>query len=254
MLNKPRPNVLRHLPLLIAVVGSQIIAAATTAAPQTPNKLPKVVEKPVKFERTLTVGEEELVRDSRRAIVRSGISESYFSKHFTLYEVRNLSGDNRVIWRFSLNEYATNVVDAIGFYTEGSVRKQTHSVSSTLPLMTEIQKTISRRRAEQLLRACIGRFQDAAVEFRPVGKSGTAKLFLTASAPPRVVERQEQERTAKKRQASSMPEQGPPARDETGEEEETEEKRPPTILGAIDLQTGKCTKGRGYAGPRRLPE
>src|SRR3712207_8046348 len=46
--------------------------------------------------------------------------------------------------------------DSVGFYTEGARRVDTHSVASTLPKTSDIGRTLTRRRAETLMRRCIG--------------------------------------------------------------------------------------------------
>jgi hypothetical protein len=192
-----------------------------------------------------------LARSSREAILKAGISESYFDKHFKLVSVFNKPADHRVVWKFAVNEYEAIISDAIGSYSEGSEVKFTHSVSNTLPVMTEITRTIPRRRAEQAMRACIGRFTTSAVELGSLDQNGGPMLFLTAAATHKPMSAREESRERKQEQEKRSKErevrEGQPATHDVIEEED--EGGRPVVLGAVNLQTGKCTKGKGIAGP-----
>jgi hypothetical protein len=49
-------------------------------------------------ERTIATG-------SRRAIIATGVSETYFDRHFTAREGGESAGDRRAVWKFSVNGY-----------------------------------------------------------------------------------------------------------------------------------------------------
>ena len=57
----------------------------------------------------------ELEQSSRKAIIETGFSASYFDQHFRVVETFDKPGDLRVVWRFSVNEYAVRVTDALGY-------------------------------------------------------------------------------------------------------------------------------------------
>ena len=133
----------------------------------------------------LNEAERALVAGSRNAIVRSGMSSAYFDRHFTLVQVVNRSGDRRVVWSFSVNEYATTVTDVLGYYTANGERMNTHSITATLGATSEIKRTISRKTADRLIHKCIGSFANPSVEYR-ASDNGRAKLLLTAEAIPKL--------------------------------------------------------------------
>ena len=181
-------------------------------------------------------GQKVLVASSRKAIIATGITESYFDNHFTLLRVFNESSDKRVMWKFALNGYEAIINDSIGSTSVGNA----HSVGRTLGQVTEITKTISRPVALRMLKRCIGNYSEPYVEFGQV--NGRAELFLVGT-----------HKTALKRQAQTMEEEREEAMkrarktsvtDEI-ESEEGEGEATPVILGYINLQTGKCTKGKG---------
>lgn len=80
----------------------------------------------------LTASEQTLVDGSKRAILETGISESYFNAHFKLLNVIDKPSDRRVVWQFSVNQYQTVLNDAIGYYTDGAKRVNTHSIAKSL--------------------------------------------------------------------------------------------------------------------------
>jgi len=192
--------------------------------------------------RQLTASELILVDGSKGVILLTGISEPYFNKHFKLLKVIDKPSDRRVVWQFSVNGYQTVLNDAIGYSTDLFARRvYTHSIA--LGETTEIQRTISRARALRLMRSCIGDFENPAVEYGPV--NGRAELLLVANARNRVEsksarERQREERAKQKATAAGT---------DVIESEEDEGGIKPLLLGAINLQTGKCTKGAGTIAP-----
>jgi hypothetical protein len=173
------------------------------------------------------------------------MSEGYFDRHFKLVKVINQPGDRRVIWSFSLNEYSTTVNDVLGYYTANGKQVDVHSVTSTLGSTSEIKRTISRKKASQLMQRCIGRFVAPAVEFRST-PSGTATIVLTAEAVPHAARPE-----PKKLPESPAPE--PEVQTEGDLIRKKGKKLPPIKVGAIDLQTGKCTQGELLSGPPPPP-
>jgi hypothetical protein len=125
-------------------------------------------------------GQQALVASSRKAIIATGVTESYFDNHFTLLKVFNQSSDKRVMWKFALNGYEAIINDSIGSTSAGNV----HSVGRTLGRVTEITKTISRPVALRALKRCIGNYSDPYVEFGQV--NGRAELFLVGTHKARV--------------------------------------------------------------------
>ncbi|HEX7314447.1 MAG TPA: hypothetical protein VF297_11015 [Pyrinomonadaceae bacterium] len=207
----------------------------------------------------LNASERALAAASREAIIKTGLSASFFDEHFRVARVIDRPGDRRVVWRLSVNGYETSVNDSVGFYTEGARRVNTHSVAATLNSTSDIARTITRRRAETLMRRCIGRFVNPQVEYRANGAGGSAALLLTAhSLVPR--RREEFEREGRGREARERREReererrereragGAQAVDEI-EAEDEEGEGPVVVLGAVNLVTGECSVGYGQAGP-----
>lgn len=187
-------------------------------------------------DRQLTASEQTLVDGSRQAILETGISESYFTTHFKLLNVVDKPSDRRVVWQFSVNQYQAVLNDAIGYYTDGAKRVNTHSIAKSLGQTTEIQRTIPRATALRLMKSCIGNFENPGVEYGPV--NGRAELLLVAHTRSRVESKREREK--QKAVVSGT---------DVVESEEEERKIKPLVLGAINLQTGKCTKGAGTIAP-----
>lgn len=189
--------------------------------------------------RTLTASEKILVDGSRQAILETGISESYFTTHFKLLNVVDKPSDRRVVWQFSVNQYQAVLNDAIGYYSDGAKRVNTHSIATSLGQTTEIKRTIPRATALRLMKSCIGNFENPGVEYGPV--NGRAELLLVAHTRSRVESKREREEREKQKTVV--------AGTDVVESEEEEGKIKPLVLGAINLQTGKCTKGAGTIAP-----
>jgi hypothetical protein len=187
----------------------------------------------------------ELVESSKKAIIETGFSEKYFDEHFRLVDAVNKTGDLRVVWRFSLNEYEAPVIDSIGYYTENQKRKYVHSIKNTLGSARDISKTIPRARAATLIRACVGKHADEAVLLMRLSSGEQASLYLTAHSVSDSVKTQRKEK----------PDQGSDKearhQEAKGDQPETEPriKRPPIYFGYINLETGKCTRGRAAVMP-----
>lgn len=196
---------------------------------------------------------ERLVRDSKAAVLAQGISGPYFDAHFRVFKVVDAPGDRRVVWSFRVNGHEALVSDTVGYYTDARGRLvDTHSIAGALPAAHDITRTISRRRAERIMRACIGRFEGGAVVYRAAGAPERAALIFTAASAPRRGRREGEEGA---RAAGAKEEKRPPRTDviEGGDEEGG---GAPVYIGAVDLETGRCTKGRGIAdhhAPERRP-
>jgi hypothetical protein len=203
----------------------------------------------------MTESERALVEGSRAAIIKTGFTPSYFDEHFRVARVFDRPGDQRVVWTFSLDGYETTVNDAIGFYTTaGGARVQTHSAPAALGATSDITRTITRPRAEAIMRRCLGRFANPRVEFRAGAEGEKASLFLTAERVIRKKvgggerERERREESERKEAARGQSKTGGIGADEI--EHEGEEGGGTIIrLGAVDLQTGRCTVGVASATP-----
>jgi hypothetical protein len=196
-------------------------------------------------ERKLTTSEQALVDSSKQAILRTGISELYFAAHFKLLQVIDKPADRRVMWQFTVDQHQAVLNDAIGSYASGTVRVNTHSIEKLLGQTTEIQRTITRARALRLMKTCIGNFDNPGVEYGAV--NGRAELFMVAFTRPRTESEREKERE-RKREEREKPKTGATGIDALENEEEGG-KHKPVLSGAINLQTGKCTKGAGATSP-----
>src|ERR1700754_1568545 len=182
----------------------------------------------------LNHSQQALVEGSKKAILETGISESYFNAHFQLAKVLDQVSDRRVTWRLAINDYETFVTDSIGYYTEGNRRVDIHSISKMLGRTTEIKATISRSRALRMLRACLGTFEKPSVHYGPV--DGQARLLLVANKQLSKAE----ERELKEKLEREQPE-------ELKSEEEIE--KPRYLIGSVNLQTGKCSKSYAVIAP-----
>ena len=237
------------LPFILAAV---FLAAAPGAVAQTAP--PK----------ELTASEKALVAGSREAIIKTGFTADFFDKHFRVARVMDRTGDRRVVWRLSVGGYEATINDSVGYYTEGARRVDTHSVASAIPLTNDITRTITRRRAELLMRRCIGRFINPQIEYRAHGADGRAALLLTAHTlvPRRREEheregrgrearerREREERERKERERRERAQTGGAPANDVVEEEGEEGEGPVVMLGAVDLVTGECSVGYGQAGP-----
>lgn len=198
----------------------------------------------------LTPGEESLVRGSKAAIIATGFSEAFFDAHFEPFRVFDSPGDRRVLWRFRVNDYETFVSDPVGFYTDARGRRvDTHTVGATLGKTRDIRRTISRRRAERLMKDCIGEYQGGTVTYQRIGVDNRAALVFSAltvtttttpagasagSAQPPP--------SAPSPSASELESRLPDAPKKRGK------KKPFIGIGTVDLETGRCTKGVARAG------
>ena len=200
----------------------------------------------------LNASERALVEGSREAIIKTGMTADFFDRHFSVARVFDRPGDRRVVWKFSVGGYETIINDSIGSYMEAGRRVDTHSVAATLNSTSDMTRTISRRRAEAVMRRCIGRFTNPRVEYRARSAGGTAALLLTAQRviPPRPLSPRE---ARARREREEKIERELRARSKTGrvkrEEDEDEAGRPVILLGAVDLVTGSCEVARAQSTP-----
>lgn len=199
------------------------------------------------WQQKLTPSEEALVQGSKAAILVTGISEEYFQSHFKLLKVVDKPADRRVTWQFSINEHNVFINDSIGYYTEGTKRIDTHSVAKALGHTTEIKRTLSRTRALKILKSCIGNFENPTVLYGPV--NGQAQLVMVGYQRTRVESKSEREKEREREREKREKQKAAAAGTDLIESEEEEGKSPPLILGAVNLQTGKCTKGAGLITP-----
>jgi hypothetical protein len=199
----------------------------------------------------LNASEKSLVEGSREAVIETGMSAEYFDAHFRVERVFDRAGDRRVVWRYTVGGHEALVTDSVGFYTEGGRRFDTHSVAGLLGATSDLERTVTRGRAERIMRRCLGRFTNPQVEYRAHGPGGAAALLLTAEKviPPResAEARERGEREARGRRARENP--PGPARTDADNLRRGGGRRPVVVFGAVDLSNGSCTTGRGQVGP-----
>lgn len=201
------------------------------------------------WQEKLTPAEQILVNGSKDAILSTGISEQYFQTHFKLLKVVNQTADQRVTWQFSINEHNVVINDSIGYYTAGTKRVATHSVAKALGQTNEISRTLSRARALRILQSCIGNFENPTVHYGPV--NGHAQLVLVGYKRARVESKSEREEEREREREKREKQKATAAGTDVIESEEEEGgNAPPLILGAVNLQTGKCTRGAGLTSPK----
>jgi len=196
----------------------------------------------------LNASETALVEGSKQAILATGISGAYFKAHFKLLNVVDKPSDRRVMWQFSVNEHQAVVTDAIGYYTEGAKRVDTHSVSKALGQTSEIQRTLTRALALRIMKSCIGVFENPSVSYGPV--DGRAELLLVASARTKGEKtKSESEKEREREREERDKRRATAAGTDVIESEEEERETYPILLGAVNLTTGKCTKGAALSSP-----
>lgn len=195
----------------------------------------------------LNSSEQALVEGSKRTILVNGISDDYFRLHFKLVRVVDKQSDRRVVWQFSINGYQAVISDSIGFYSEGTKRVDTHSIANSLGQTSEIRRTISRARALKILKTCIGRFTNPAVEYGAV--NGQAQLLLVAQASQPPNEKAIPGETKRERQREQREKSNATTGYDVIKSDEKEADHQRVILGSVNLQTGKCTTGAGVIAP-----
>lgn len=238
---------------IVAVAAAQQPGEASSPSRQREETAAETGATKTGASRNLSEEEEGLVRGSKAAVLAAGMSEPFFERHFRLVRVTSAPGDRRVVWRFAFGDYETVVNDTVGFYTDERGRRvYTHSIANTVGEARDIKRTISRRRAEQLMRRCIGEYEGGSVAYQAFGVKGRATLLFTAvSAPP--VE------SSKKKTKPAEPPSPQPAQQvkEDGNPQDYVKpggkKKPFRKVGSIDLETGRCTKGVAQYGAPPAP-
>lgn len=200
-------------------------------------------------EKALAENQRKLVEESKTAIQIAGISAPYLARHFHVFKVIDNPGDRRVIWKFSVNEYETTVSDSIGYYTAGGKRINTHSITGLLTTARDIANTIPRQRAEKLMSACIGKFVNAGVIYQAV--AGRATLLFTAESASKPSKENDRSSTRERAERTERARKPKPPSSEVDiiQNEDDEGNKAPVIFGAINLETGRCSKGRGVVAP-----
>lgn len=200
---------------------------------------------------SLTEAENRLASGSKAAILETGFSASYFERHFRLVAAIDKAADRRVVWKFSINEYEGILSDAIGYYTsEDGRRVDVHSIKDTLGVTHDVEKTISKKEAERIMARCIGKFTSLTVVLQ-VREKGNAALIMTASPVVKKradnEKREREEKRKKEIEKSSAKTKKAPELDTIREEED--EGGGEVYFGILDLETGKCTKGKAITAP-----
>ena len=198
---------------------------------------------------SLTSFEARLVSGSKTAILETGISEPYFETHFKLVTAIDKTGDRRVVWKFSINEYEATLNDAVGYYTsDGGDRIDVHSIKDILGSAHDIEKTIPRKQAEKRMRECIGRFTNPSVVFKAL--TGNASLLMIASSAGKNPSKsEEREREEKRKQESGKRASKSQTSELDAIKQEENERGGPSYFGMVNLETGKCTKGKAVIVP-----
>jgi hypothetical protein len=194
----------------------------------------------------LTDSQKKLIAGSKEAIIRTGLSDIYFAKHFKLFRVFDSESDRRVMWEFEVNGHKTMIVDAVGYHTQGNQRIAIHSVANSLGKTFEITHTLNRSTALRRMRACIGAFEEPSIQYGAV--DGRAELFLSAAAK-RIDRLSAKEREREREREESGRKKATVATGDFIESEEEEKGLLPIVIGNINLVTGKCTKGAGQVAP-----
>lgn len=203
--------------------------------------------------RRLDEDEKRLVQSSKAALLAAGMSEDYFDRHFKLLRVMNKPSDRRVVWLFKVNEYEALVNDTVGFYADERGRHvYTHSIANSIGEARDIKRTISRRRAERIMRRCIGEFQNESVAYQSFGPEGRAALVFTAISLPSA------DSTTKAKTGSVAPPSSstPPAKEDGNPYDYVKpggKKKPFLLTGSVNLETGRCTKGVAQYGAPPAP-
>jgi hypothetical protein len=213
----------------------------------------------------LTPEGERLLRDSKAAILATGFSERFFDAHFKPYKVFNSPADRRVVWRFQINGHEALINDAVGFYTDEKGRRvDTHTVADTLGSTRDIRRTISRRRAERVMKACIGEYEGAgAIIYQRFGNEPRAALLFTAVSTPPPAEPASPNATPAQTTPAPAPsteaqqvgaQEGANAPPDSVAKRKGGIKKPFLSIGSVNLETGRCTKGVAQVGsPQPTP-
>ena len=239
--------------VLLNMAGISALAQTKTGRIDNGNTTPGKgkIASPDKDKASLTAAEARLMAGSKRAILEAGISEPYFEKHFQLINVMNQPSDRRVVWKYTINEYEAILNDAVGYYTSDGERIDTHSIKDTLGSAYDIEKTITKKQAEKSMKDCIGKYASQSIMYRSLAVPGKATLYMTATSASKKrdnAERREREEERRK-EAKKGESKKKDSQLDAIEEEEDENEGPPVYFGIVNLETGKCTKGKAVVTP-----
>ena len=198
------------------------------------------LQKPALAEGSPFQPDNDLEQSSRKAIIETGFSEAYFDEHFRIVAAFDRPGDIRVVWKFSVNGYETTLSDAVGYYTDHQRRVYVRSIQNTLGPTRDITRTIRRKRARELMASCLGRYAGEAVALMRLSPGEKMSLFLTAHSI---------NRRGRRRARDTEAEEGVNGRSRESDVPERERTTRPMSLGYINLETGKCSRGRAIATP-----
>jgi len=204
---------------------------------------------------SLTSSEARLVSGSKTAILETGISEPYFEVHFRLVTAINTTGDRRVVWKFSINEYEATLNDAVGYYTsEDGRRVDVHSIKDALGSTHDIERTIPKKEAERIMNRCIGKHTGVTVVFQALTKRNAALVMTASPVVTTKGDKEKREREEKSKEEKSKKEsEKRTSKKKTPESdtirEEGDEGGGPSYFGILDLESGRCTKGKAIVAP-----
>lgn len=126
-----------------------------------------------------------LVIESKQIILEDNNTENYFEDHFRFLCAVDELGHREVRWIYAIGEYKKIIEDDVG--TTDNDRHEivnVHSVKGSLKKISDITKVIQKKRALEIMRYCIGEFEEEKVNFGFCQKTypslGITTLCLTA--------------------------------------------------------------------------
>src|SRR6266496_271890 len=199
---------------------------------------------------SLTSSEARLVSGSKSAILETGISEAYFEVHFRLVAAIDKTGDRRVVWKFSINEYEATLNDAVGYYTSRDGRRvDVHSIKDALGSTHDIEKTIPKKEAERIMNRCIGKYTSVTVVFQALTKRNAALVMTASPAGTNKADKEKREREEKSKKESEKGSSKKKTPESDTIRQEGDEGGGPSYFGILDLESGRCTKGKAIVAP-----
>ncbi len=199
---------------------------------------------------SLTSSEARLVSGSKSAILETGISEAYFEVHFRLVTAIDKTGDRRVVWKFSINEYEATLNDAVGYYTSRDGRRvDVHSIKDALGSTHDIEKTIPKKEAERIMNRCIGKYTSVTVVFQALTKRNAALVMTASPAGTNKADKEKREREEKSKKESEKGSSKKKTPESDTIRQEGDEGGGPSYFGILDLESGRCTKGKAIVAP-----
>src|SRR6266567_971491 len=216
----------------------------------TPSQSKEADTKKSSDRQSLTSSEARLVNGSKTAILETGISEPYFEAHFRLVTAIDKTGDRRVVWKFSINEYEATLNDAVGYYTsEDGRRVDVHSIKDALGSTHDIEKTIPKKEAERIMNHCIGKFTSVTVVFQALTKRNASLVMTASPVGKNKVDNDKREREEKSKKESEKRSSKKKTSESDTIREEGDEGGGPSYFGILDLESGRCTKGKAIVAP-----